>query len=109
MASNELCEPWLIAVKVSPLPRPDRIQSDTPLSRFTTLSCSLPAKNISFHYVWTVAYPLPQDIHCPIHRCSHEAKSLLAAHLYSSRLNPSSRGAAAKENPAIGLSGRRFD
>src|SRR6516225_9313607 len=60
---------------------------DLPLS--VPLSAS---KNIGFHWVWTVAYPLP------IHGRGHESKALLADHGYSSRLLPSSRGAAAEES-----------
>src|SRR6516162_7564050 len=53
----------------------ERIKSDTPPSPFTTLAAVLCLKNIGFHYVWTVAYPLPLD------RCGHESKVLsLAAH-----------------------------
>src|SRR6516162_10252907 len=65
-----------------------RIKSDTPLSRFTTLTSIPGLKNIGFHCVWTVAYPLPID------KRDHESKGLLAHHGYSSRLPSSSRGAA---------------
>jgi hypothetical protein len=46
-------------------------------------------KNTGFHYVRTVAYPLPVD------RRGHESKVLLARHGYPSRLHPTRRGAAA--------------
>jgi hypothetical protein len=40
-------------------PQGGRIKSDTPPSRFTTLTACTVPQNIGFHYVWTVAYPLP--------------------------------------------------
>src|SRR5689334_128827 len=62
-----------------------RIKSDTPPSRFTTLDCIPGSKNIGFHYVWSVAYPLPVDGR------GHESKALLADHGYFSRFRPSAR------------------
>src|ERR1041385_5590842 len=47
-------------------------------------------KNIGFHYVSPVAYPLPLD------RRGHESKALLAHHGYPSRLHPNRRCAAAE-------------
>ena len=47
------------------------------------LRCRSVAQNIRFHYVWTVAYPLPID------RRGHESKALLADHGYPSHFNPS--------------------
>jgi hypothetical protein len=64
-------------------PSLQRIKSDTPVSRIATPGAALDLKNIGFHYVWTVAYPLPID------RRGHESKALLADHGYSSRFNPS--------------------
>ena len=40
-------------------PSLQRIKSDTPVSRIATSGAALDLKNIGFHYVWTVAYPLP--------------------------------------------------
>jgi hypothetical protein len=40
-------------------PSLQRIKSDTPVSRIATPGAALDLKNIGFHYVWTVAYPLP--------------------------------------------------
>src|SRR4026207_2431335 len=71
-----------------------RIKSDTPR---VDLPLSLPVptgKNIGFHYVWTVAYPLPID------RRGHESKALLADHGYPPRFNTSCQGAAAGKNCA---------
>jgi len=61
----------------------ERIKSDTPPSRFTTLTIVLCPENIGFHWVWTVAYPLPMD------RRGNELKGLLAHHGYPSLLRSS--------------------
>jgi hypothetical protein len=69
-----------------------RIKSDTPLSRIATPAVVCARQNIGFHYVWTVAYPLPID------RRGHESKTVLADHGYPSRLHPIRRGTAAEKS-----------
>jgi len=58
-STNELAFASLVDWRVHFDPQGGRIKSDTPPSRFTTLATCLSGKNIGFHYVWTVAYPLP--------------------------------------------------
>jgi len=64
--------------KLRGTPRPyhadERIKSDTPRVDLPLPTAPPLRKNIGFHYVWTVAYPLTID------RRGHESKALLAHH-----------------------------